>query len=882
MRGIKPFKLGMLTRPFQWGPQHHLGVSVLAYFPFDEPGGVFSDVEMWDLASNVLGRDGTLDMGIPKSRAEFLVAGDAFQPGGEQNITLPVSVQVGSLRKSISVIGDRFWIDGQQTKPIPFSRMGLGWERAFGGEGYDLNPRGKGFAPYVDDEGREIHPLPNLEQPHRLITKPKDRPAPAGFGPIDFTWPQRFAKAGTYDKRWLETRYPGFAEDMDWRIWNAAAEDQQQEEPFVGDEVVRFTSLHPELPTIEARLPGLRARVFLTKMIAGQETLEELEVRLTTVWCFPNQQHGICIWQGATKVLEDDASDVTTVMIAAERLGEPKDPEHYRGVLTKRRDPEQAHELLNDIDLMPEGMTGFSPEVEKQMELLAIEGLRLERKRAGAEQSIAESRERLEALGLDPDEHGARPLPPPEDVPTLAELPEFEAKKRAEAAEIKKEMDAIREQEFEKLAKAYEELGLDFEEVREEIVSPRTGPPTFTADGQRKYFRELADQLVEIGQPVDEVEFFATDEETYEGWKEREAQGRQMYQVGAHHQYPAPPKDPEESAKVRAWVEDRHRRQESFAGLDLTGADLSGMDLAGADFSDAFLESVSFENANLSGAIFARTVLSHANLTGARLRGASCVGANFGKAKLVAVDVGGQIDLTNATLWGADLTRANLEGAILIGAQLLEATIDMTNFARIDAKNMVFHKQTLSGCSFVGAHMPATVFVECSMPGIDFSGANLFESVLLDTNAAETRWVNADLSNLRVVMGTVLDGAVMLGCRLDRANLRGTSMIRADLGGAHANGADFSEAILREANLYRVVARESLWMKTDLRGAMMVSIDLMRSLLQKADIRGTDLRGANLYGADFALVHSDEATNVTDAIQLKVRTIPLREQPSDA
>ena len=52
--------------------------------------------------------------------------------------------------------------------------------------------------------------------------------------------------------------------------------------------------------------------------------------------------------------------------------------------------------------------------------------------------------------------------------------------------------------------------------------------------------------------------------------------------------------------------------------------------------------------------------------------------------------------------------------------------------------------------------------------------------------------------------------------------------------------------------------------------------------LQKADIRSTDLRGANLYGADMSLVHSDEATTVEEAIQDKVRYLPLREPPAEA
>ncbi|MCC6875171.1 MAG: pentapeptide repeat-containing protein, partial [Sandaracinaceae bacterium] len=58
--------------------------------------------------------------------------------------------------------------------------------------------------------------------------------------------------------------------------------------------------------------------------------------------------------------------------------------------------------------------------------------------------------------------------------------------------------------------------------------------------------------------------------------------------------------------------------------------------------------------------------------------------------------------------------------------------------------------------------------------------------------------------------------------------------------------------------------------------AMMVAADLFEAVVEKADMRGTDLRGANLYGADFALIHSDRDTKVDDAIQDRVRVLPLR------
>ena len=75
----------------------------------------------------------------------------------------------------------------------------------------------------VLEEGEDYEPS-FFEDPKRLVRTKADKPAPVGFGPIDQTWPVRMRKAGTYDAEWLETRFPGFAADIDWTFFNAAPE----------------------------------------------------------------------------------------------------------------------------------------------------------------------------------------------------------------------------------------------------------------------------------------------------------------------------------------------------------------------------------------------------------------------------------------------------------------------------------------------------------------------------------------------------------------------------------------------------------------------------------------------------------------------------------
>ena len=876
MKGIKPFKLGLMTRPFQLGRSYHLGVSVTAYFPFRPEGALYGDMELWMAITDLLGDQPVLDVGIPKSRSEFLVAGHAFRPKGLAGPTCPVKVKVGGLEKTLYAIGDRQWRGGVPTEPAPFKQMDLSWKRAFGGEGFDKNPLGRGFAPIKDESGREVHPLPNIEAPGQLLTSMKDRPEPAGLGPVDFTWPQRKSLAGTYDKRWLDELFPGFADDMDWRIWNMAAADQQQEEPFRGDEPIYFENMHPKTPKLEARLPGIVARSFVTKRDAdGVESFSEVALKLTTVWLFPHVESGVLVFQGATPTLEDDATDVKHILVAGERLGAPRTAEHYRTVLAKRLDPDNAIEVLNDDDLMPPGLTGLGPEIDRVLEMTTSENLRIKRARQRASAEIEASRANIASLGLDPDEHGAKPLDPMELPPQLHELPEYIRKKNEEIEAIKKAGDEERAVRDAATEKFFEEVGLDYDVIREERSRTTSGPPEFKADDYRDMLRRMADEAAAAGHPQDELESYASDPEWYARLQKYEEMSIEGYRMGAHMQSPYLGRTIEESAPVREWVERRHREKKSFAERDLTGVSFSGMDLEGVNFRRALLESADFENANLQGACFDGAVLAHANLTGAKIRGATFKDTNLGKAKLVCVDSGGEVDFEKAQLWGADLTGASLVGAKLEGATLLETVLRNADLSRAQINGVFFYKTELGGAKMTGVSARLAVFMEVVATEIDFGGAMLEEAVFLKCQARGAKFVNAQMTNFRFVESQAKAGDFK-GAVLSKANLRGADLREADFSGAQLIGTDFGEANVEGARFYRAVAQGSNWIRANMKGAFFVSADLRDSLLQKADIRGTDFRGANLYRADFALVHSDSGTNVTDAIQLKVKFKPLR------
>lgn len=876
MRAVKPYKVGFISRPFEWNRSYQLGISAFLYFPFEPVGALFTDIELWEFAGNALPKGAVLDQGIPKSRSEYVIVGAAHQPGGRPAAACAVKVEIGELKKTLFVVGDREWRDEVPTEPVPFVSMPVDWEHAFGGRDFAKNPVGKGHAP-IKVDGRAVHPLPNVEGPGKLVTAPKEKPDPAGFGPIDFSWPQRMSLAGTYDQKWFDTLYPGYAPDMDWRIWNVAPPDQRQEHPFRGDERVHFRNMHPTKPELTARLPGVRARAFLAR--EGQSgALEEVALRLTTLWLFPAQERGILVFQGGAAIREDDARDIEGVLLAAERFGGPaRSLEHYRAAYEKRCDPARLAETLDETDLVPDDLVGFSPEVNRQLELTTPKGYRADAFKQHGAAETARVRADLEARGLDPDVHGPQAPPADEPAPDAAQLAAMAADKQAEAQAMRTNAMAQRDRELAEMKPLYDDAGLDFAELEREVKEPPGGPPEPWADKSRDEIKAITAQMEAIGQPVDELKHYIEDPTFYERWKKGDEMALESYRGGAHLQGPARV-DRMRANVARSIVEQAIADETPLIEKDLTGADLSGLDLRNVDFSRALIENSSLAGADLRGATFDGAVLAHANLSGALVDGATFEGTNLGKANLSDVVCTDEVDLTGAILWAANLSRARLVGAKLTGTTMMEAIFDRTDLSRSSAFEVMFYKSNLSGAILAHIDWRNCAFVECEAEGIDLSGAKITDTAFVKWKAPHGKLGGANLTGARFVIDCVLDHSHLVGATLDRSTLRSVSLRGADLSGAKLNGCDLSEAILEGAKLYRIVARESLWVRADLRNAQLVSADLFSAILQKADLRGADLRGANLYGADFALIRADDKTNIEDAIRDKVRARPRRPQ----
>ena len=867
MKTIKPQKLGLLCRTIENDRAHHFVVTLMVFTPLDGSAPL-PEVDLWKLLPKELGDDVAFDPGMPKTRGEWLVSGKAFAPGGEAR-QCSVKVRVGASEKSVFVFGDRQWAYGVPTQPAPFREMPLTWARSFGGEGFAANPLGKGYAPVELPTG-SLHALPNLERPESLVETPGDRPRPAGFGAIEFAWPQRMGKAGTHDARWLEERYPGFAADMDWTIFNAAAEDQWLPGFFRGDETVQMMNVHPTKPVLEGRLPEMVAKAFVTLKTPAGEVFREIATRIDTVHLLPNAERMVVIFRGSIPVTEDDGADVVHLVAALEDPRAPKSVEHYAAVLAGRLDKKLGATLaLRDGDLLPAPRPGVAPPPTSEDEFLdaiAHRGHAQKNGRRRLELEQQKAREHVAAKGLDPDVYGPPPLPPEAPPPAAADLA---TKVAAGNAQIDQALAEAATQKEEALAQARAQCaanGMDFDAMAGE----GGGPPTFSAQAEIDRAEAMTAQARAQGAALPELEAMIADPAYRARLFDSERRLKDAYRLYAQLFPAANLRERAEGARLRQWVIAQAAQRASMAEADLTGVDLSGLDLRGCDLRRAFLERANLMGTNLMGADLTQAVLARANLTNADLSDVRGRALNLGKAKLHRTRLAGA-DLSEAILYEATLQEVDGSRCRFTKVQFHETVLDLVDLHDAVLDGAMFIKATLRHVRLTGASLRKAMFLELSVAGADFDGAVLEGAVFLTVDGTGAGFREAHMTRVVMVKDCTFADAVFTAAVLDGANLRDTVLTRADFSRCRLRGADFTGCDLREARFHQAYARDARFIKADLRKAGMIGVDLMDALLQKANLRGTDLQSASLYRADLLRIDGDRGTNLAAANLTKAR-----------
>ncbi|GFK93454.1 Secreted effector protein PipB2 [Fundidesulfovibrio magnetotacticus] len=860
MKKIKPEKLSLTHRCTVFNKDNLLFVNLLGAFSFDRPDEPLGEDVLWAALKEACGPH-VFDEGYLKSRGEFIVHGSCHAPGGAPVRGCEVCVRVGGLSKRLTVFGDRYWVgEGamtQATDPEPFTSMPLGWERAFGGKGYNRNRLGKGAVPMTLPTGETLRPLPNQEDPCALITNPGDRPEPAGLGLLGSLRFWRGRGLGAYGEKWFAEHWPYIAPDYDLDLINTACPDQWIEGYFKGGEDVEIHNMHPREPVLRTRLPRLRARAYMRRAIWDRIGYNELEPHWDTVWLLPERKLMLCVWRSMFLVSSQGARDVTHVCAELEHQDAPPKPrQHYLDV-------------LGGAPLEPESQAPGAPPPPPSQAAPA-----------------------------------SAPTPAPVAAPASVSAPQAETPPPPPIPDP--EMEAMLEKVRGILAKQGisiptapppppDPFGLGGPNPEEAMAKAGDLLKTTGEELQRTLAAQgIPVRPVDPAAPPDPRKLLAAldaldvrDARLAEGLKQlraalaEDAASPPPPPTGAAPEPPAAataPPPPPSSGLTRLEVLRRVGQGLSLARQDLTGLDLSAAPLAGADLREAILENVSLKGADLAGANLSGAILpgadlsgaaaSRADFTGAFAHGAKAAGAALAGAVLARADFAGA-DFTGADLTGADLSRASLDKALLPGAVLAGCLAPGARFAGADATGAVFRKARMERAGFASARLDGADFEQAGVPGADF----------LNASGRKACFAGADLSGSQAPGGAAFQEADFTSASLAGATWTDCDLSHARLSGAVLDGASLRRTRLENADLTRSTARSAVLDEADLSGARLVAVNAFKASLREASLHKADMGDSNFFLADFFRARFHETnlagSNLGRTILEKWRSIKL-------
>ncbi len=226
------------------------------------------------------------------------------------------ALRVENILKRVHVTGDRFWkwssMGISRSRPLPFDKIPLVYERAFGGSdtlhkkskkhGYCLeNLVGTGYVAAKSKECIQGLALPNLENRKNEIKNWDDKPRPAGYGFIAPNWEPRIRYAGiSTDDPGNQGQMTQLMESLDTRFYNAATPDLVSETPLTGTETVVLSNLNPETSRIKFNLPGIN----LFTSYIFQDRTERTQPVLDTLVIEPDENLFTMVWR--SKVPDTD------------------------------------------------------------------------------------------------------------------------------------------------------------------------------------------------------------------------------------------------------------------------------------------------------------------------------------------------------------------------------------------------------------------------------------------------------------------------------------------------------------------------------------------------------------------------------------------------
>jgi hypothetical protein len=252
------------------------------------------------------------DVVLEKPGTDCALIGHAWAPKtGAQYVD--VTFTAGPVCHQARVFGERRWMTRRLrgasiSQPVPFEKVPLTWEHAFGGADTSSpdpaahefcleNPVGRGMLSKNSQLEIDGSLLPNIENPADLIQKPGQRTMPRGFGMIAPFWQPRAGYAGSYDDNWRKNISPLPPTDLDPRFYLSSAPGLSTPKHLAGTEQVSVEGACKE-GILRFDLPAIRPRA----SFRCRSLDEEIALQLDTLIVEPDESRAILVWRGCMNV----------------------------------------------------------------------------------------------------------------------------------------------------------------------------------------------------------------------------------------------------------------------------------------------------------------------------------------------------------------------------------------------------------------------------------------------------------------------------------------------------------------------------------------------------------------------------------------------------
>ncbi len=705
------------------------------------------------------------DLALVKPRAETWITGTVRSR--EPVRALACEARVGDVEMGFDVIGDRWWEPGgSMTKPELFDEMELCWERCFGGPGFDANPLGRGVGPDPGDELGRIA-LPNVEEHKRLIRSVEDRPKSVGAWPIPASWRSRARRVGSaYGGSYLRSRWPYFAEDFQWKYFQAAPKRQWRNEYWRGDEPVELSNLHPEHRRIRCSLPGIKPRVFMHEEAGPNRSFGEVGLVLDTIAIDAGQGKAFLVWRGATPIQTERYEEIAHLYVTHEPLGQPRTRDAYYAAfaacLKAQLEREQGYEAAPAPPPTPGTRSASEPE---------------KREAQAASPPAPSAEEVLEARRQEALEDGVPPslvdvlYPSASDMPLPRSLAELRAELEANAA-VAEELgqtelrDSLRE----------DIAALDEKMAARAAAAPKVEPPPGLWTPQE--LRDEVQRRIDAGEPLTRMKLTGADLSLMD-LSGQDLSGSLLVRADLSQA------NLDGATLDGAVLDEAAITDATLRGARLVGASLTLVDGSRADFTKATLTDARFERAMLDGTRF-----DNVDAEGVGIEECLCVGARFDGAVLVEAEMA-RSNFDEASFVGANLTDARLDGSSLRRANMDGIVADKLRASDgADLSEALLRYARLRGATFARSLCIGTKFTESDLSRASFAEARLEGAELLAVRARAASFTQANMA------AASLAGADLLGARFEGADLR-----LADLSVANAYQAEFWQANVADIRL---------------------------------------------------------------------------------